>query len=71
MTGEGRATVKQIYALAAVLCERAGEAFPPTRAEASSLLDRLKGKTPAGARSRRAGARTRRRGGRVAARCRT
>ena len=38
--------MKQIYALAAVLCERAGEAFPQTRGEASAMLDRLKGKAP-------------------------
>jgi hypothetical protein len=49
VSGEGRATVKQIYALAAVLCERAGGAFPQTRAEASAMLDRLKGKTTAAA----------------------
>ena len=39
-----RPTVKQIYALAATLCERAGEQFPQTMAEASMLLDRLRGK---------------------------
>lgn len=49
MSGEGRATVKQIYALAAVLCERASEPFPQTRAEASAMLDRLNGRTPAAA----------------------
>jgi hypothetical protein len=37
-------TVKQVYALAATLCERAGERFPRTAAEASALLDKLRGK---------------------------
>lgn len=37
-----RATVRQIYALAAALCERAGEAFPETREEASELIERLR-----------------------------
>jgi hypothetical protein len=40
---ERRPTVKQIYALAATLCERAGEQFPRTVGEASALLDRLRG----------------------------
>lgn len=39
-----RPTVKQIYALAAALCQRTGERFPQTVAEASTLLDRLRGK---------------------------
>ena len=37
-------TVKQIYAIAATLCERAGEEFPQTVADASALLDRLRGR---------------------------
>jgi hypothetical protein len=41
-TSERRPTVKQIYALAATLCERAKEPFPRTVGEASALLDRLK-----------------------------
>ena len=49
MSGEGRATVRQIYALAAVLCERTGESFPQSRSEASAMLDRLKGKPAASA----------------------
>jgi len=49
MSGDGRASVKQIYALAAVLCERTGESFPQTRSAASEMLDRLKGKTAASA----------------------
>jgi len=35
-------TVRQIYALAAVLCEKAGEEFPDTRGEASALIERLR-----------------------------
>ena len=35
-------TVRQVYALAAALCERAGEGFPETRAEASELIERLR-----------------------------
>jgi hypothetical protein len=35
-------TVKQIYAVAAELCERAGEQFPETVAEASELIERLR-----------------------------
>jgi hypothetical protein len=37
-----RPTVRQVYALAAALCERGGEAFPETRAEASELIERLR-----------------------------
>jgi hypothetical protein len=39
---DGKPTVRQIYALAAVLCERADEAFPETRDEASELIERLR-----------------------------
>ena len=35
-------TVRQIYALAAALCERAGEEFPETRDSASELIERLR-----------------------------
>jgi hypothetical protein len=35
-------TVRQVYALAAALCERAGEAFPETQDEASELIERLR-----------------------------
>jgi hypothetical protein len=38
----GKATVRQIYALAAALCERAGEEFPETREAASKLIERLR-----------------------------
>ena len=37
-----KATVRQIYALAAALCERAGEEFPETRDAASELIERLR-----------------------------
>ena len=37
-----KATVRQVYALAAALCERAGETFPETREEASELIERLR-----------------------------
>ena len=39
---EGKPTVKQVYALARELCERAGEKFPSTRADASELIERLR-----------------------------
>ena len=39
---DGPPTVWQVYALAGALCERAGEAFPETRAEASELIERLR-----------------------------
>jgi hypothetical protein len=35
-------TVRQVYALAAALCSRAGEAFPETFDEASELIERLR-----------------------------
>ena len=35
-------TARQIYALAAALCEKAGEPFPETLAEASTQLERLR-----------------------------
>ena len=34
--------MRQVYALAAVLCERAGEEFPETRDGASGLIERLR-----------------------------
>ncbi len=37
-----RPTVRQVYALAAALCERAGEAFPETFDQASELIERLR-----------------------------
>ena len=38
----GKPTVRQVYALAAALCERAGEEFPETREAASELIERLR-----------------------------
>ena len=35
-------TVRQVYALAAALCERAGEEFPATREAASETIERLR-----------------------------
>ena len=35
-------TVRQVYALAAALCERAGEEFPETFEAASELIERLR-----------------------------
>jgi len=35
-------TVRQIYALAAALCERGGEEFPATREVASEAIERLR-----------------------------
>ncbi len=37
-----RPTVRQIYALAAALCERLGEEFPPSGTDASELIERLR-----------------------------
>jgi hypothetical protein len=39
---EGKPTVRQVYALAGALCERMGEEFPPTAAQASELIERLR-----------------------------
>jgi hypothetical protein len=39
---EGKPTVRQVYALAAALCERLGEEFPASRADASELIERLR-----------------------------
>ena len=38
-------TVRQVYALAAALCEKQGEEFPATRAHASELIERLRVET--------------------------
>jgi hypothetical protein len=35
-------TVRQVYALAAALCERVGEEFPRTREVASETIERLR-----------------------------
>jgi hypothetical protein len=42
MRPDGKPTVRQVYALAAALCERAGEEFPETRDDASELIERLR-----------------------------
>jgi hypothetical protein len=42
MRHNGKPTVRQIYALAAALCERAGEEFPETPEAASELIERLR-----------------------------
>ena len=34
--------MRQVYALAAALCERAGEEFPETRDAASELIERVR-----------------------------
>jgi hypothetical protein len=39
---ERKPTVRQVYALAAALCERAGEEFPETSDGASELIERLR-----------------------------
>lgn len=39
---DARPTVRQVYALAAALCERADEAFPETFDQASELIERLR-----------------------------
>jgi hypothetical protein len=38
----GKPTVRQVYALAGALCERAGEEFPETFGAASELIERLR-----------------------------
>jgi hypothetical protein len=35
-------TIRQVYALAGASCERLGEGWPATRAEASALIERLR-----------------------------
>ena len=47
-TDELRPTVKQVYALARELCERAGEEWPTTRAEVSQLIERLRAENEKG-----------------------
>ena len=42
MKPNGTPTVRQVYALAAALCERAGEEFPESRDAASKLIERLR-----------------------------
>jgi hypothetical protein len=40
--GRAEPTVRQVYALAAALCERLEEEFPQTRLEASETIERLR-----------------------------
>jgi hypothetical protein len=42
MDGVAHPTVRQVYALAAALCERMGEEFPETRQAASETIERLR-----------------------------
>ena len=42
MRRDGKPTVRQVYALAAALCERVGEEFPETPEAASELIERLR-----------------------------
>ena len=42
MEKRGKPTVRQVYALAAALCERMGEEFPESRGDASELIERLR-----------------------------
>jgi hypothetical protein len=39
---EPKPSVRQVYALAAALCERLGEEFPSSRAAASETIERLR-----------------------------
>ena len=39
---DGKPTVRQVYALAAALCERAGEELPESGEAASELIERLR-----------------------------
>jgi hypothetical protein len=42
MKSEAPPTGRQVYALAAALCELVDEPFPETRGEASALIERLR-----------------------------
>lgn len=41
----GKPTIRQIYALAAVLCTMCDERFPETKDEASELIERFRRET--------------------------
>ena len=41
-SGEGKPTIRQVYALAGALCERLGEEWPETRGAASERIERLR-----------------------------
>ena len=42
MRRDAKPTVRQVYALAAALCERVGEEFPESSEAASELIERLR-----------------------------
>ena len=42
MRRDAKPTVRQVYALAAALCERVGEEFPESLEAASELIERLR-----------------------------
>ena len=42
MEKRDKPTVRQVYALAAALCERMGEEFPESKGDASELIERLR-----------------------------
>jgi len=42
MRRDRKPTVRQVYALAAALCERVGDEFPETPEAASELIERLR-----------------------------
>jgi hypothetical protein len=42
IVGMPQPTIRQVYALAAALCERMGEEFPETRDAASETIERLR-----------------------------
>lgn len=42
MSGVSQPSVRQVYALAAELCERMGEEFPETHEAASETIERLR-----------------------------
>ncbi len=42
MRRDAKPTVRQVYALAAALCERLGEEFPESSEAASELIERLR-----------------------------
>jgi hypothetical protein len=46
MRSQGPPTARQIYALAAALCEKTGDAFPETLADASAQLERVRHPAP-------------------------
>jgi len=43
MPNEAKPTVKQVYAIAAALCQESGEKFPQSRGETWELIKKLRG----------------------------